>query len=208
MIKEPTARLLAKVNAAGVMARAADLGQPELADSLVEVLKVPELSDGVRLYALRGLRELLAQNPPVLDKERLPAVVAADRGGRGKPGFNPNVTAPEEVDGFRYVRREAVRALALVKDPSAAGPGKPALTLLRVVAADGLTPEPRVDERLEAATGLAHMRHGEGRQELPARLRGLPDRPDARRLLGGRAEGPAGKGRGGRPSGGRDRGPP
>jgi hypothetical protein len=120
---------------------------------------LPDLSEGARLYALRGLRELLAQNPPVLGKERLPAVVAAlTEALDHKPGFDPKVTAPEEVDGFRYVRREAVRALAQVKDPSGGGPGKPALALLRVVDADGLTPEPRVDERLEAAIGLAHMR--------------------------------------------------
>ena len=159
VIKHENSRLLAKVNVARVMARAAELGQPELADSFVAVLKVPELSEGARLYALRGLRELLAQEPPVLGAERLSGIVGVlTEAVERKAPFDPKVTPPEDVDGFRYVRREAVRALALVKDPSATGPGKPALTLLRVVAREGLSPEPRIDERIEAAIGLARMR--------------------------------------------------
>src|SRR5439155_24946604 len=68
----------------------------------------------------------------------------------------------DEREGMRVVTREAVRALALnrrvaITDDKGAVVDSPALTLLRVARADGLVPEPRIDSRVEAAIGVAHM---------------------------------------------------
>src|SRR5262249_53225855 len=64
----------------------------------------------------------------------------------------------EEVEGFRVLRREAVKALAQYRAPSIKDQARPALVLLKVVARDGFQPEPRMDERVEAAIGVARMK--------------------------------------------------
>jgi len=154
-------RAIAKVNAARMMADLADLRQGELADSLVEALKDP--NEGVQYWVLRGLHDLLAQPPregtPVVTPER------ADKCARAlveflsrKPALSPT-SLPYEVDGYRVLRREGLRALAQTHNPALGGEVRPALTLLQFVANDeGIVPPARIDERLEAAIGLAQMR--------------------------------------------------
>ena len=50
------------------------------------------------------------------------------------------------------------RALAQGPYPTLADKSRPALLLLKVAARDGIVPEPRLDERVEAAIGVAHAR--------------------------------------------------
>jgi hypothetical protein len=53
-----TNRLIARVNAARVLARLADLGPPELSDALVGVLQDNDQSDAVKFWAIHGLKTL------------------------------------------------------------------------------------------------------------------------------------------------------
>ncbi len=164
---------IARVNTARVLARLTKLGQPELADVLLETLaqeiqfdaKPLEESrnDGVKLYVLRGLGELLAlqgaMGQPVLSKDReQKVVIALMKFIERKPPLEKGAPA-DEIEGARVLRREAIRALANGRLPTleTAEKQRPGLLLLRVVANDGLTPEPRMDERIEAAIGVARL---------------------------------------------------
>jgi hypothetical protein len=157
---------VAAINAARVLAKLTKLGQPELADALVDILKEEvdydakpgdlRRNDGVKLYVLRGLGEMLAfqeQNPPVLRKgQDVKIIEALTAFIERKPPLEKNAAA-EEVEGYRALRREAVRALANGR----VMPQQSALVLLRVMARDGFTPEPRLDERVDAAVGVLRL---------------------------------------------------
>jgi hypothetical protein len=166
-------RPIAQVNCARVLARLADLKQGELADALVDVIKDPKLNIAVKYYAFRGLYTLLhfpapaAPDPPVVNKaQEAKAVAALVEFVQRKVPFTAG-TPRAELDGYRVVRREAIRALAQAHDP-AVGADRPALLLLRIVGRDeGVVPEPRLDERLEAAVGVARMKSAAAKDYQP-----------------------------------------
>src|SRR6185312_14029984 len=67
--------------------------------------------------------------------------------------------------GFCLLRREAIRALAQIHMPAVSDKVRPALTLARFAGADGgIQPPPRIDERMEAALGLARMQAAQDKQ--------------------------------------------
>jgi hypothetical protein len=175
---------VARINAARVLARLAEKGnkeektedvlvrmspaaQNDLADVLATIIKSDEKDgdekkDGERYYAFRALRAVLAlpqPNPPGLlraKEEAAVAAVVAFLKDRNKPF--PAEATREEFEGFRILRREAIRALAQGHYPTLAmGDGKihPPFILLKIAARDGLAEEPRLDERIEAAIGVA-----------------------------------------------------
>jgi hypothetical protein len=153
-----TQRLIARLNAARVLAKLAELGQPEMADALVPVLEDPNQSDAVKFYIARGLKMLAEQQPPVLTAEREKKAAEALAAFIDRKMIIADTTHREEVEGFRYIRREGIRALAQFRNPGAAANGQGAMALLRVVAKDGLAPPPRTDERVEAAVGIARLK--------------------------------------------------
>ncbi len=61
-----------------------------------------------------------------------------------------------QIDGFLLVRREAIAALAQDRYPTLPDKSRPAWLLLKVAANDGIPAVPRLDERIEAAIGVAH----------------------------------------------------
>jgi len=161
---------ITRANATRMLARlAAVSGHEETADLLVKVLTDPKQVDGARYWALKGLKELLLrayQKPPTV----VPVVKDARRREKiaealvqfieRKPVLEKKPSEPE-LEGLQVVRREAIRALALLPEPLYAGNPKAhsALALLRVLRKDKeLVPEPRLDEQVEAAIGLAQMR--------------------------------------------------
>jgi hypothetical protein len=158
------AKPIAQVNAARTLARLAELGQSELADPLSELARDPRWNPGVRYYAFRGLRDLLAQRTedgPVVDKPRIDkAAQALVEFLVQKALVDPHLATREEIDGFRLMRREAVRALGQSRLPVGTTKGPPpVLVLARFTGNDErISPLPRLDERLEAAIGLARMR--------------------------------------------------
>jgi hypothetical protein len=168
------ARAIHKLYNARVLAKVAELGQPELADTFIKLLdKDSKQNDGVRYYVLRGLATLLAQvqGPdltPVLAKPRqancAEAIIEFLEQRKGPAKSAP----PEEIDGFRLLRREAIRALAQIHIPAVKDEVRPALVLARFAGNDAsIQPPPRIDERVEAAIGLAHMKSAQDKQYQP-----------------------------------------
>jgi hypothetical protein len=164
------ARPIYKIYNARILAKVADLGQGALAETLLTLLKDAKQNDAVRYYVLRGLSKLLAQvqpmqMPPLLTKDEeakcAEAIVAFLDGKKG-----PDKKAPqEEIDGFCILRREAIRALAQIHTPAFSNKNRPALVLARFAGNDErLQPPPRIDERVEAAVGLARMQGAQDKQ--------------------------------------------
>lgn len=143
-----------KIHNARVLAKTAELGQAPLADTLVKVLNDPQQNDGVHYYMLKGLTELLPKVQPPQQAKCAEALVQFLEQKKG-----PSSKAPiEEIDGFCYLRREAVRALAKIHTPYINDKVRPALVLARFAGNDvSIQPPPRIDERVEAAIGLASM---------------------------------------------------
>jgi hypothetical protein len=163
-------RQIARVNGARILARLAKAGQEETADLLAETVNDPEQNEAVKYFAFQGLRYLFAKanqaEPTVFQdktgKERearcLEALVKA--ASRKVPAADHLPEA--EREGIRVVRREALQALAMNRRPGVLdGKGalalRPALVLLQAARADGLVPQPRLDERVEAAIGVARQ---------------------------------------------------
>jgi hypothetical protein len=143
--------------------RLGDGNAGQLLAVLLKVVGDPKQNDGAKYYALRGLGQLLAvpaDKEGLKDPDREKVVNAVIPFVQRKPTYP--ATAPTAiVDGFRAVRREGVKALARVRNPTLGAKDKVSVVLLRVVAKDTrVVPEPRLDERLEAAIGLANMRPG------------------------------------------------
>jgi hypothetical protein len=172
LLPEPDQYPITRVNAARVASKLAALsGREEAADLLVKIIaepkkgeKDPKQVEGAKYYALQGLKELqrnLAQKqtPPIKDAKRRGEVIEVlvafvER----KPPYAVNTE--DEAEGLRMIRREAIRALAEVREARLAGSpnGHVALALARVVGKDKLLViEPRLDEQVEAAVGLCRL---------------------------------------------------
>jgi hypothetical protein len=174
VLKYDKAKPIHKIHNARILAKAAEMGQGKpLAETLVAMLQDDKQNDGVHFWILRGLRTLLAQvqpgqTPPLLSKDDETKCAAAilDFLNRKTP---PSAGASqEEKDGFLYLRREAVRALAQIRTPSFNDKVRPALVLARFAGDDErIQPPPTIDERLEAAIGLARMVSGPNKDYQP-----------------------------------------
>jgi hypothetical protein len=182
---------VAALNLTRALANVSVLGQGELSEVLVDLIEgdlkrdaLPEAerlrspenlpNDGVKYYALRGLQKLLEQTPKppateILTKDQeLKVVQLMNKLITTSQTFKED-TPLQEVDGFRVRRREAVKVLARIPNPVI--PNKKdgtAMTLLRVVARDSkLEPVPSMDERVEAAIGLARMKFDQAKDYNP-----------------------------------------
>jgi hypothetical protein len=163
IIKNP--KPIVRVNAARILARLGEAGQEEAAKLLVEVVKDPNQLDAVKLYAFRGLKELFELGDPdrsiFQDRALETQCLQALEGYILKKRDLPMGATPEEIEGIRYVRREAIRALGKTRFPALSNKGKvearPALTLLRVARKDGIAPEPGLYERVEAVIGVCQL---------------------------------------------------
>ncbi|MBL8796043.1 MAG: hypothetical protein JNM56_19235 [Planctomycetia bacterium] len=156
---------IVRINAARLLAHLAAAGLPEAADTLLTLLKDPAENDGVKLFALRGLKHLLAQEmpeqPTAAEAARWQAAVQALLDFARRPPALAADAPADEIDGYRYLRREALRGLALVGDPPPGVakdlPRQVALTLARVLCQEGLQPEASLAEQVEASAGLCRM---------------------------------------------------
>jgi hypothetical protein len=162
---------ISRINAAMILAHLGKVGSEESADAMVKVLADEQQLDAVKLYALRGLKDLFAlQQLPerpfqFKDKEREARCILALLKflDRPAPAELANA-APEEVEAFRWLRREAIMALGetrypalLDKDKKVREDGQTAWRLLRICCADGLNPLPSLAERAEAAIATCRL---------------------------------------------------
>jgi hypothetical protein len=133
-----------------------------LAGVLTGLVQDVRHNDAVKYWALRGLADLLAlpagETPVVPREARDEAVKAALALAQRKLPLKASTPAAE-VEGYKVLRREAIKVVAQSRTPAVGDKDYPALFLLRVAADDKrIVPEPRLDERLEAAIGLARLR--------------------------------------------------
>jgi hypothetical protein len=162
VIQFKDARPIHKLHNARVLAEVAKLGQEQLADTLITVLKDPQQTEAVHFEMLDALNTLL---PLLQPAQRTKSAVALVEFLEQKKGPDKKTT-PEEIEGFRYFRREAIRALAKIHTPAIDDKVRPALVLARFAGNDAsIQPPPRIDERVEAAIGLARMQSPKGQYQ-------------------------------------------
>jgi hypothetical protein len=171
-------KIIARLNAAILLARLAAAGQESAVDVLVEIIQDPKENDGVKLYALRGLRELFVSGrgeSPFTNKEREARVINGLLGYvMQKPALSRSAT-PEEVAAVDYVRAEAITALGQTLYPANANVVKKVIhierptawVLLRLLRKDGFQPEPSLAEQVAAAVGVCRLRTKELDQYNP-----------------------------------------
>jgi len=150
---------ITRINAARCLARLPELEQPELLDFYTDVLNDAGQIDAVKYFILRGTTDLLAiPKEGLLNKDSVDKSVKALLAVVNRPGdFLPG-TAETEKEGFRVLRREAIRGLAASRLPKLADGTKLGLVLLKAMN-EGKTfaPPARMDEQIEAAIGLARI---------------------------------------------------
>ena len=127
--------------------------------------------DAVLLYSLRGAKEsMLGYNqtfslrtdrekkglvpPDAVNEEKLLALAASL--AEKAPAW-VNGATPEELEGYRMIRREAIRVLS-ASGRAKVGAISPATALGRLLALDPTKSTYRLDELTDAAIGLASMR--------------------------------------------------
>jgi hypothetical protein len=122
--------------------------------------RVSKANDGVEYYLFRAMADVLGvplKSAP-LKKDTEEKLVQAALDFVEKTVKLPVNTPREEVEGYKVLRREAVKVLAQSPSPAVGEKGKPALVLARIAAGDDrIMPPPRIDEQLEASIGLARM---------------------------------------------------
>jgi hypothetical protein len=167
--------MIARVNGVILLSRLGESGQEELADTMCKIIEDKNQGDAVKLYALRGLRNVF-DNPledafkgDAGEERQLHCLRTLIDFLNRKPAAG---ATEEEQAGFQYVRREAVRALGAARVPviekRRVKVSIPALSLLRVAAAAGLEPPPSLTERVEAAVGLCRLRTKNANRYQPA----------------------------------------
>ncbi len=175
----PNTSINARINAVRMQSMAAaeigycDFnGQKALPDqfmeSLVAVVQKGQ-DDGMKLYALKGIRETYKALRPLATVKKSSNRIFLNPATETKvaetlanlietPTVYPAGTAPEIVEGYRVLRREAIKALAQSRTPLVGKKGKTALILAKIAAGVDVKPEPRLDEKVEAAIGLLNLR--------------------------------------------------
>jgi hypothetical protein len=157
---------ISRINAAMILAHLGKVGYEPAADAMVDLISDPKETDAVKLYALRGLKDLFAlqhlpERPYTFqnkERERKSILALLDFLVRK---VNLAGASEEEVNAFRWVRREAIKALAETRYPAVMNDtkvvGPTAWQLLRVCCKDGFDPEPSLAERVEAAIGVLRL---------------------------------------------------
>lgn len=176
LLANPTQELIVRVNAMKLLAYLAEeSGDETTADLLIEMIRAEYQPDGVRYYGFKGLRGMMAtaykrKRGPTIQKEERREAVITTLVAFIERKFPNTMLPPDEIRGLQMVRREAIRALAESRESLLPGKnyGHAAFALCRVVGRDtSLFPEPRFDERLEAAIGLCQMPADPGGEYQP-----------------------------------------
>jgi hypothetical protein len=169
-VMDTNSKAIARINSARLLARLAEAGLDETADVLTEEANKNDQYEAVKYYALKGLKALIgAANQPKSTvftgpkgaERQAKAIQALAAVVDRKPPI-PEALTPEEMNGFRRVRLEAIEGLANYRKPAVVddkGNIKTpvARTLLEVIQKEGMVPQPRLDEQVAAAVGLGNM---------------------------------------------------
>jgi hypothetical protein len=143
--------------------RLAEGNGEHLATIALGLLEHPQVAknDGTRYWLLRTLASLVSLTkitPGLLKKDTEEKAIAAAMKIVDKKVVFPKATPRQEVEGYKMLRREAIRVVAAGGVPMLSGKERPALTLARIAGRDPeVVPPPRLEEQLDAAMGLARM---------------------------------------------------
>jgi hypothetical protein len=170
--KPSTQNAIVKINATRMLSIVGKSGYEPVAVYAAEIINDPNQRDEVKVYALQALQHLFAVPHPELDnKSVFGNNTQAEEGPikaliafiTRKPTYGPDASE-EEVNAYRYLRREAIIALgkvrhAIFRDRQTAEiRALPGLVLLRVANSDvSLNPAPSLSERIEALAGYLNM---------------------------------------------------
>jgi hypothetical protein len=165
-------RAIARINAALILVKLSESGQEQLLDPLVKILEDNDQHDAIKFQVLVALANVFKGDPFVdpeirgfLDHEKEGDAIKAIVNfleKRKPPEFSRTKRpSTEELEAFKYVRRQAIRTLGFVRQPIVAKRkiviSRPALALLKVVAKDGFMPPPSLSEQVEAAISLCQL---------------------------------------------------
>jgi hypothetical protein len=146
---------------AQVLPRLSDGNAELLATTCLARLEDRSIADGVRYWIMKTLISLLSfpeQKPALIKKETANKIIAASIKLAETNRVFPKATPRQEVEGYKAYRQQAVAIVALSKTPMIDEKTIPAFLLARFAGNDaGIVPAPRLDERLEAAIGLANL---------------------------------------------------
>jgi hypothetical protein len=167
--KPSGADIIIKVNAARMMSILGRSGYEGVGDHAVMVLTDPKQHHAVKFYMLEALRHLFAVPHPERDGKSVFSKPEAENRAiqvlidfiARKPDLGADAPR-DEVDAYRYIRREAVRALGQVRMSVVRVDDKvvavPALWLLRMANADkNIVPPASLAERVEGLVGYLQL---------------------------------------------------
>lgn len=162
------------MHAALMLPSLARLKQNDVDKLLADLVADKDKHDAIKLYAFKGMKEFfpayqITDNDDLTVKKlqerkkselaRIAALTKYIETPRGTPSH------PGELDAIRFVRREAIHALAHAEVPALADlkkkgqvEGAVAPTLMRVLIKKGIEPEASLSEKVEAAIGVCNLK--------------------------------------------------
>ncbi len=171
MVKPPYSadKIVLMIDAARFVSIVAKSGYEEVADTAADMINNPEISDAVKLYYFKALKNLFAvRNQDFPEKS---VITKAERDAQGDQGPG-RFHRPQAQDRGQHpagrARRDSLRSprgnscLGHVRHPIVRVEGKieclPALVLLRVANMDrSIVPSPSLSERTEALIGYLNL---------------------------------------------------
>lgn len=157
---------IAQINAARILAGLGKTGPESVGATLREILDDKNQSDAVKLYAIQGLRDLFSEDRVKYENRRDDGRLRDNKleaqcieslyDFLTRTCELPKDAPREELDAFRFLRREAVRALGNARLPSV-DQRLIAFELLKIMTATEIQPEPSMSERVEAAIALCRL---------------------------------------------------
>ncbi len=169
------------VNACMLLPTLAKLRSDAIGDYMVSLVSPGQPNEITRLYAIKGLKELMpirifdSGDVGLKDKEARKA-----RDVKSVESLTKFIERPVKIDAMPpkqaavvyYFRREAIASLAQGGAPAVVAnkkqlEGSVAPTLLKVLANNSLQPPPSLQEKLDAAVGLCTMKYSNMSEYLP-----------------------------------------
>jgi len=118
-------------------------------------------NSGVRYYLFKTISSTMGvpfPEKPLVEAKTEEAAISMALDAINKDPKFPKNTPRDEVEGFKVLRREALKIVAKGRTATVGDKAQVALALARFAAGDErIVPEPRVDERMEAAIGLSRL---------------------------------------------------
>lgn len=169
IVRQNSFRPIERINAVRILAIAARMPCPDLADSFIEIISNKEINDGEKLYAFQGIKNLMEQTDNVDASKHV--IRDVNQLAKLATALSDYITRNREVKDERekavieFTRRHAIAALAAFRDGVYRKPNRdliyrPSWTLMRVIGGDPtVSPGFTGLEKAEAIIGFCQMRN-------------------------------------------------